>query len=368
MAPAMTANFTVWHFDGMQAVRRTPTIDVVGGTFLLSDAEWRSGPFAFADLIHVGNQGESAVYGLSPKASPLDGWRLGLSGEVPHEIASQLPARSHFGGWIDRVGLIRASAVFLAISAVVVAVVLTAPKWLAPLIPASIERNIGDAVVGDFGGRFCRTPAGLAALDKMVEKLDADPSDLKVAVANIDMVNAIALPGNNVIIFDGLLQEAKSADEAAGVLAHELGHVRNRHVMQSYLRQFGLSLVLGGLDGNVSGTLGGVLSMSYGRDAEQEADTYSIEQLRRSDISAADTAAFFDELAILEKKLGDSEDNSLLGYLSTHPLSASRRDAFRASITKGHDYTPVLTPGEWAALKTMCEQDKNVKGDGDLFF
>src|SRR3546814_188134 len=141
-------------------------------------------------IFHIGNQGESMVYGLSPKASPLDGWRLGLSGEIPHEIASQLPARSHFGGWIDRVGLIRASVIFLGISAAVVAAVLTAPKWLAPLIPASVESRIGDAVVGDFGGRFCRTPAGLAALDKMVEKLDANEFDLKVAVANIDMVNA----------------------------------------------------------------------------------------------------------------------------------------------------------------------------------
>lgn len=368
MVDAMTAPFTLWHFDGMQALRRTPTIEVAGGSFTLCEDGWRSGPFDFADLTHIGTQGQCAVYGLSPKVSPLDGWRLGLSGEIPHEIARQLPARTHFGGWIDRVGLVRASVISLCASAVVVAVVLTAPTWLAPLIPASAESKIGDAIVGDFGGRFCRTPAGLAALDAMVEKLDADSADLKVAVANIDMVNAIALPGNNIIIFEGLLQEAKSADEVAGVLAHELGHVRNRHVMQSYLRQFGLSLVLSGLDGNVSSTLGGVLAMSYGRDAEREADAYSILQLRRANVSAADTSAFFDKLAGLEKNAGENGQNSLVGYLSTHPVSAARSEAFRASIIKGHDYGPVLTPAKWAALRNMCSQDKNVKGDGDLFF
>ena len=42
------------------------------------------------------------------------------------------------------------------------------------------------------------------------------------------MVNAVALPGGRIILFQGLIDKAKSADEVAGVLAHELGHLRRR--------------------------------------------------------------------------------------------------------------------------------------------
>nr|WP_244309783.1 M48 family metalloprotease [Sphingobium fuliginis] len=43
-----------------------------------------------------------------------------------------------------------------------------------------------------------------------------------------------------------MVQQAKSADEVAGVLGHELGHVRHRDTMTGLIRQLGLSVVLGG--------------------------------------------------------------------------------------------------------------------------
>ncbi|HBR84283.1 MAG TPA: peptidase, partial [Erythrobacter sp.] len=63
-----------------------------------------------------------------------------------------------------------------------------------PRIPAGWERQIGDALVGDFGGRICHTPAGDAALAKLLAKVDpADNAQDKVraGIANMDMVNAV---------------------------------------------------------------------------------------------------------------------------------------------------------------------------------
>ncbi|WP_341873239.1 M48 family metalloprotease [Sphingobium fuliginis] len=54
------------------------------------------------------------------------------------------------------------------------------------------------------------------------------------------------MAGGRIILFDGLVQQAKSADEVAGVLGHELGHVRHRDTMTGLIRQLGLSVVLGG--------------------------------------------------------------------------------------------------------------------------
>jgi predicted Zn-dependent protease len=172
----------------------------------------------------------------------------------------------------------------------------------------------------------------------------------------------VALPGGNVILFDGLLKQARSPDEVAGVLAHEIGHVRQKHVMQALLRQMGLAVVLGGVDGNSGAVVNNMLAMSYSRNAEAEADAHSMKVLGNANISPIGTASFFDRLSALDGSAGVAKDNiGITGYLSSHPLSASRKDAFEKSIVKGKNYTPALTPTEWTELKTMCAQDRKVK-------
>jgi predicted Zn-dependent protease len=225
-----------------------------------------------------------------------------------------------------------------------------------------LDEKLGDALVGDFGGRFCSTPAGDAALKKLVASLDANPDDLQVEVAKIDMINAVALPGGNVILFDGLVKQARSPDEVAGVLAHEIGHVREKHVMQALLRQMGLAVVLGGIDGNSGALVNNMLSMSYSRESEAEADAHSMKALGGANISPIGTASFFDRLSEMDGSAGSSKsDNGIAGYMSSHPLSRSRKEAFEKSIVKGKNYKPALTPTEWTELKTMCTQDRKAK-------
>ena len=199
-------------------------------------------------------------------------------------------------------------------------------------------------------------------MKKLVASLDANPDDLQVEVAKIDMVNAVALPGGNVILFDGLVKQARSPDEVAGVLAHEIGHVREKHVMQALLRQMGLAVVLGGIDGNSGALVNNMLSMSYSRESEAKADAHSMKALGGANISPIGTASFFDRLSKMDGSASSStSDNGIAGYMSSHPLSRSRKDAFEESIVKGKNYKPVLTPAEWTELKTMCTQDRKAK-------
>lgn len=354
----MSTFFTAAHYDGQKAVKRAVEVEVMGPQFYLLETERRSGPFAFADVVYMTKQGHTDVYGLAGH----DGWRLILSGPIPADLIAMLPAPRTYGGWVDRLGLGKAAIAFALSSAAAVAVVLFSPQWLAPLIPDSVDDSLGDALVSDFGGRFCHTPTGDAALQKLVASLDAAPQDLRVEVANIDMLNAVALPGGNVILFDGLLKQARTPDEVAGVLAHEIGHVRERHVMQALLRQMGLAVVLGGVDGNSGAMVNNMLAMSYSRDAEAEADAYAMMALGSANISPVGTASFFDRLSQLDGSAGVVKDNAgITGYLSSHPLSASRKDAFEKSIVKGKNYKPALTPSEWTELKTMCTQDRKAK-------
>lgn len=356
----MTQFFSAWHFDGKTAVRRKVEVQTVGANFFLLETERRHGPFAFEELRYVGEQGGAAVY----KLGDVDGWRLGLSGPVPGELVPYLPAKQTYGGFIDRIGLGPASLTFAVLSAIAVAIVVWSPQWLAPLVPQSVEKRLGDALVGDFGGRFCDTKQGKAALAKLTRSLDGSPQDLQVEVANIDMLNAVALPGNRVVLFQGLLDQAKSPDEVAGVLAHEIGHVRERHVMQGLLRQMGLAVVLGGFDGTGGSTLNNLLSTTYTRGSEQEADDHSIAAMRRANISPVATSAFFERLSRMDGSASmrkDEKGRVLSGYLSSHPLSDDRRELFKKSVVKGKAYQPALSYSEWTELKTMCAQDRDVK-------
>ncbi len=362
----MSTFFSAWHYDGKSAVRRKVEIQTIGRNFFLLETQTRSGPFAFEHLHYVGEQAGASIYGIKE----YDGWRLGLSGTIPPDLVDLLPRKRRYGGWIDRLGLGPASITFAIVSAAAVAVVVFSPQWLAPIIPSSVEKNLGDAMVGDFGGRFCHTDKGTAALKKLAKSLDPDAANLQVEVAKIDMINAVALPGGKVILFDGLVKTARSSDEVAGVLAHEIGHVRQRHVMQGLLRQLGLAVVLGGMDGSDGGLFGGVLSMSFGRGAENEADTHSMKALNTAAISPIATADFFQRLSRMDgsDQRKDDDGIAISGYLSSHPLSSERKRNFEKSLIKGKNYTPALTSAEWQELKTMCTQDLKAKSGFDFGF
>lgn len=347
------SRFPAWHYDGDIAVRRYVLIEPRGERFVVIEDDGEIGEYDFADLAFADDQGEYLVY----RHKEIDGYRLGIANPPPPELAQHLPREARYGWFIDRLGLFPSAGVLAGISAAVAAVVMTAPTWIAPLVPESTEARIGELLFDDFGGRVCSTPQGEAALAKLVRKLDGGGENLRVEVVNMQMVNAVALPGGRVLLFDGLLNEAETPEEAAAVLGHEIGHVRKRHVMQSLLRQMGLSILLGGMDGAGGGTISSLLSLSYSREAEREADTYSIDRMKAAGISPEGGAAFFERLG------GDGDPDTrastMIGYISSHPHSAERKQAFRKAAGKRR-YEPVLTQDEWHALQDMCFDDPDV--------
>lgn len=344
---------TIWHYDGSSATRHHPVLGWDADGISLRWADGASGPHRWGDLVPVGGTGGRSVYGLRG----VSGWRLGFNGPPPEAFAVHLPLPARYGRWIDRIGLTRAILLFVALAAATIFVVLRAPGWIAPFIPRSWEDRLGDAMVGDFGGRLCETPASRAAIDKLRRQLGDDVPIRQIGIANVRMVNAVALPGGRILIFRELLADAASPDELAGVLAHEIGHVRNRDTLTALVRQLGLSVVLGGFNGQVGGAINGLLALSYGRDAERAADSYSIEALRQAGISPLPTAAFF---ARMGKESGGEALEATTSWMASHPVSAERRAAFARSAVQGRTYRPALTPAEWKAVVNACADDPDV--------
>ena len=349
-----------WHYDGRTATRHAPGIVAEDDGLRLTFADGQTDLVPWDDFIWQDKRDGASVFGRRG----VDGWRIGIPLPMTDLLARRLPPQSRYGGLIDRFGIWPAVAGFTALSAAVVLLVWKAPDVLAPLIPMSWEQKMGDAMIGDLGGRFCETKDGQQALDTLVRRIAPDSGDLRVRIVNVDMVNAAALPGGQIVIFRGLLQEAKNPDELAGVLGHEIGHVRNRDVMQALLRQMGLSFVLGGVGGDVGGALNSLLSASYSRAAESRADDFAIGLMQRSNVSPVATAQFFERMSADERKLGKGA--VAVSYLSSHPMSEQRRKVFMNSQRKGAAHSPALTPDQWRAIVDACAKDPDVK-EGDLF-
>ena len=239
---------------------------------------------------------------------------------------------------------------------------------LAPMLPAAVERKLGDAVdmqvrsmldPGKKGVTFdCGTAAaempGRAALDKLMRRLEvaaALPIPLRTNVVRKDEANAIALPGGRVYVFQGLIAKAENPDEIAGVIAHEIGHVAHRDGTKAMLEGAGLSFLFGMLLGDFVG--GGavvlaarnVLQSSYSREAEAAADAYSTDLMNKAGGDARALAV------ILEKTGGATEPG--VKILMDHPDTKARIAAInRMAATRPP--LPLLEPHEWAALKKIC--------------
>lgn len=160
-------------------------------------------------------------------------------------------------------------------------------------------------------------------------------------------VNAIALPGGFVFLNVGLLRAAKSAEEVAGVVAHEMGHVLARHSQKRMIEERLLGTLFKSLthdDGDdedegfgerVAETLArGAMQLSglrFSRANEFEADAKGSELLRASGIGVRGMVSFFESLLQAEKgATPDALSNSVAGidsireWLSTHPATSER--------------------------------------------
>ena len=231
---------------------------------------------------------------------------------------------------------------------------------LADQLPLEQEVAFGRAVVGQVEAFLgadtpltCDTPTGLAALEKMERRLTEGQGltyDIDLRVFDHEMVNAFAAPGGQIVILRGLLDEAESAEEVAGVLAHEIGHVEARDPTRLAFRSAGsagiIALLLGDVTGGtVIGLLGDhILTASYTREAETAADGFAFALLGRTGIGTEGLAQFFDRI---EGMGGDVPE-----ILSTHPATGNRAEAARAAASG--DVVPVMTDAEWRDLQGIC--------------
>jgi Zn-dependent protease with chaperone function len=250
-------------------------------------------------------------------------------------------------------------AALASISAVTYYGVPLAAARLAPLVPYSFERRVGEMadnqVKAVFGGKVCAAAGGRAAYAKMVETLRRAGNlqiPLQTEILNSAVPNAFALPGGKVYLFEGLLRRAENPDELAGVLAHELGHVIHRDHMRILIQNGGTSFLVGLLFGDVTGAgavifaTRSLLEASYTRGAETDADAFAIDVMHKLGRSPKPMGE------LLFRITGAQADKSI-GILASHPMTEDRL-ALMTREDRPSTGPEILTAREWQALKAIC--------------
>jgi len=142
-------------------------------------------------------------------------------------------------------------------------------------------------------------------------------------------MNAFAVPGGHIYLYSGLLLKARHAGEIAGVMAHELAHVKHRHMAQMIgkgtlvsLATLAAIILARGEPAAAAGAMGAgaALQLSFTREVEQEADRFGLFYMYQAGYDPHGLLDFF-ETMVREQRFSMSQ---VPPYLLTHPLSSER--------------------------------------------
>lgn len=235
---------------------------------------------------------------------------------------------------------------------------------VAPHIPLEWERGLGRSalqVLAPEDAR-CRDPELTRAVDHIAGRLsDAEPGEppFQVILVNHDEVNAFALPGGSVVVTRGLLVETASPEELAGVIAHELQHVRLRHVTRRILSGLGTGMLVRVLTRGADGLAdqGALIAhelaaLRHSRADELEADARGLRMCVAAGVDPEAMIRFY------ANSIGRLESRGLPEFAYSHPDISERVARLRViarALPTGTKPTPLLEEGaNWNSLRLRC--------------
>jgi beta-barrel assembly-enhancing protease len=244
------------------------------------------------------------------------------------------------------------------------------PKQVAGLLPQEFRNTTGEQVVKSLTGTSKRCDStgareGVSAMMSALSEGGAELPPVSIEIYDMSLVNAFAAPGGRIILTRGLINEASTPDEVAGVLAHEFGHVYHLHPEAQLVRIFGLQILASTVSGGTSGDLvtsaaGLAALLRYTREAEREADLFAREVMTKASVDPLGLKAFFEKLLKLEggKPADEKGESSALDRIgnvfSTHPGTDERIKEIQP-LPAGQTPQKIMTEEQWQALRKACD-------------
>ena len=244
-----------------------------------------------------------------------------------------------------------------AVAALVVLVITRGVDLLAPRIPPQVEHRVFASLALDFAGQVDddaelagRVAQAQSLVDRLLVHWPEASTRYRVGLLASKEPNAAAFPGGWILVTEGLLSEVRSENELAFVLAHELGHFRNR----DHLRRLGRGVVYGlalatlvrssGPALDLATLVGELTTRGFDREQESAADLFGLELVHAEYGHVASAVDFFQRRAGEEGRLDD-----LAIYLSTHPGSDDRASELRERAQR-RGWAVEGTPAELAQI------------------
>lgn len=209
---------------------------------------------------------------------------------------------------------------------------------IANRIPMQWEQSFGDKIFeqikaeGNIVEQSPWAPQVKEITSRLLPAAESSGYNFRFHISSDTNVNAFALPGGNVVIMQGLLENAETEEQIAGVLAHEMAHVTRRHSLRSIIQTAGLGVAIQMLFGDASGLVAVVgqgsqflLQQKFSRNFEREADDVGWGYLIQAKIDPRGMIQFFERLERIQNaSQAGATMNGSLALLSTHPATQER--------------------------------------------
>ena len=223
-------------------------------------------------------------------------------------------------------------------------------------LPTTVDGEVGKLLEQQLSGtgKLLKDGPAVEAVRALGGRLVAASPDrsftFRFEVMRDPSVNAFAAPGGLVVVHTGLLAAARTPEEVAGVLSHEVVHVLHRHSMRQMVFAVGLDgairLLVGSPDGAaamLAGTAFDLTSLGFSRDQERDADLGGLDLLQRARMPAQGLIGFFDTL----KKEGGAPPP----LLSSHPPAEDRAARLEEELRRRGEWPVEPITLDWAAVQ-----------------
>lgn len=241
-------------------------------------------------------------------------------------------------------------------------------ETVAKATPPSVETQLGEQVLKGLDhqlGYFSPSEtdvkhkaAIIQALSHLCDKVKSCPDyRLEFRKGGAIGANAFALPGGVMVVTDELIALSKNDTEIVAVLAHELGHVQQRHAFRQSLQGVLAGLIMATVTGDVSSVASGLpaalMQMRYSRAHELEADEFALNALQTACLP---TRAFADILQRLE-----AQTTGAFGGTKTKPNA--KNDSKIGSRKKSSSVSEMLSthPDTQLRIQPFLHTDLNIK-------
>lgn len=250
-------------------------------------------------------------------------------------------------GWLD--GMQHSMRWALISAVLIVLIFATSYRYLLPWGAEMVAQRIPPNMLQKMGA------SSLQTLDKLMlvpSKLDLKrQQELRAAYAKLAALpgarlayhiefrsapqigpNAFALPDGTIVVLDELVALTSNDDEILAVLAHERGHIEQRHALRMVLQSSAVGMAMTWYMGDVSSLLATVPAMlvqaSYSRNMEREADEYAARTLRLNGLSPCLLPEILLKLEAehIKRQAEAVKGNSVMDYMASHPATQERSE------------------------------------------